>query len=131
MQQVPKITNIPINALGGAETLIAGTTLSSKVEIMEDPSYNAGALQGLSGYYMDPDSDQAAPALDPSAPGKQVWLGVATGGRGRAFQPIIFGGEDARVSGGQGLYAAAQGTPLLRLTTNSVNPGGVLLVEWP
>ena len=131
MQQVPKITNLPINAQGGEMTLIAGTILSSKVEVMEDPAYNNGVGQGLTGFYMDPDSNHANPAVNPVSPNQQVWLTNATGGRGQAYQPIIFGGDDARVQGDHGLYVAAQGTPLLKLTTNSGNAGGVILVEWP
>lgn len=130
MQQVPKITNIPINAVGGAMTLIAGTILSSKVEVMEDPAYNNGAGQGLTGFYMDPDSNHADPAVNPVTPAQQVWLPNGTGGYGRAYQPIIFGGSDGRVHGGEGLYVAAEGTPLLNLTSNGA-AGGVLLVEWP
>jgi hypothetical protein len=129
MQQVPKITNIPINAVGGALVLIAGTIMASKVEVMEDPAYNNGVQQGLTGFYMDPDSNHAAPAVNPSSPLQQIWLPNATGGYGRAFEPIIFGGSDGRVHGGEGLYTSAAGTPLLLLTSNGA-AGGIILVEW-
>lgn len=128
-QTNPKVTNIAINAKNGAMTLIAGTKMSSRVMVMEDPNYNAGVAQGLQGYYLDPNSNgnvqrdkggNGAPVL-------QTWLPNSAGQQGQAYQPIIF--ED-RVHGGVGLYPAADGTPLLQLTTNSVNPGGVLLVEW-
>ena len=68
--------------------------------------------------------------MNPSTPNQQVWLPNATGGYGRAFEPIYFGGTDGRVHGGEGLYTSGTGTPLLSLTSNGA-AGGVLLVEWP
>lgn len=130
MPQVnPKVTNIAINALGGAGTVIATTILCSRAEVMEDPAFNAGAQQGLAGYYLDPDSPHAAPTK--ANPNAQVWLPNGTGGEGQAYEPIVFGGEKGRVHGGLGNYVGAQGTPLLLLTSASANAGGVLLVEWP
>lgn len=127
-QTNPKVTNIAIPAKGGAAVTIATTILVSKVQVMEDPTYNAGTAQGLTGYYLDPDSNHANPAKD--NPNLQVWLPNTDGQEGQAYQPIVFGGADGRVHGGEGLYVGAQGTPLLALTTNSNNAGGVLLVEW-
>jgi hypothetical protein len=130
MQGNPKVTNIALNPLGGAATLIVGTILASKVQVMEDPAFNGGAPQGLSGYYLDPAVYPPNPP-SPSPANLQVWLPAGTGGLGAAYQPITFGGQDGRVHGGQGDYVSAQGTRLLLLTTNSANAGGVLLVEWP
>lgn len=129
MQVNPKVTNIAIGAMGGAMTLIAGTILASKVEVMEDPSFNEGVQQGLQGYYMNPNSNHANPTRDPA--NLQTWLPNSAGQQGRAYEPIIFGGADGRVHGGLGNYTSAQGTPLLELTTNSGNAGGIILVEWP
>lgn len=129
MQDNPKVTNIPINAKGGAFTLIAGTIMSSRVEVIEDPAFNAGVAQGLTGFYLDPTGSQTAPAQSPAV--IQVWLPQTAGQRGQAFEPITFGGDGGRVNGWQGRYTGAAGTPLLQLTTNSATPGGVLLVEWP
>lgn len=125
----PKVTNIAINAMGGAMTLVAGTTMSSKVQVIEDPSYNAGQQQGLQGYYLDPTSNPANPTKSPA--NLQTWLPNSAGQQGQAYEPIVFGGPDGRVHGDLGQYTGAQGTPLLYLTTNSGNAGGVLLVEWP
>jgi hypothetical protein len=129
MQTNPKVTNIAINAKGGAMTLIAGTIPASKVLVQEDPAYNAGVQQGLTGYILDPTSDPSAPTPTPA--GIQVWLPNSAGQQGPAFEPIVFGGTDGRVHGGEGGYTGGEGTPYLNLTTNSATAGGVLLVEWP
>jgi|SRR5580658_3666723 hypothetical protein len=127
MEVNPKITNIPINAANGALTAIVLTIMASKVEVMEDPAYNGGELQGLTGYYAD---TQPATGF-PQSGALQVWLPNNNGQTGRAYQPIIFGGSDGRVHGGEGNYVGAEGTIVLYLTTNSANPGGIILVEWP
>jgi hypothetical protein len=126
-QTNPKVTNIALNAKGGAFTLIAGTKMSSKVEIMEDPATAGGDQQGLTGYIMDPNS-KGNPT--PSNPNIQVWLPNSAGQVGWAYEPIIFGGDSGRVHGAYGLYTGADGTPYLQLTTNSGAAGGILLVEW-
>lgn len=128
-QTNPKVTNIAINNKNGEGTVIATTILASKVQVMEDPALNAGVAQGLAGFYLDPNSSHAAPTKD--NPNAQVWLPNSAGQQGQAYEPIIFGGADGRVHGGEGLYVGALGTPLLLLTTNSATAGGVLLVEWP
>lgn len=125
----PKVTKVAINALGGAMVTILGTIMSSRVEIMEDPSFNAGALQGLTGFLMDPLS-KAAPVVDPNCPNQLVWLPNGTGGTGFAFEPIRFGGDGGRVDGGLGNYVGADGVPYVKLTSNGL-AGGILLVEWP
>lgn len=128
MQVNPKITKIPLNATGGVMTLIVCTIQASRVEIIEDPNYNAGVQQGLTGYRMDPNSTQANPARD--AAGLFIWLPNGNGQQGEAFEPIIFGGDKGRVHGAFGEYVGAAGTPILQLTTNSANAGGILLAEW-
>ena len=60
-QTNPKVTNVAIGGSAGAWTLIAGSILSSKVEVMEDPAI--GAAQGLQGYYMDPEKVLSAAFL--------------------------------------------------------------------
>lgn len=128
-QTNPKVTNIALNAKAGALILIAGTKVSGKVMVMEDPALNAGVPQGLTGFYMDPAS-KGNPQQDKGgnvAPVQQVWLANSAGQTGQAYQPIVF---ENRVHGGLGEYAAADGTPLLFLTSNSATPSGVLLVEW-
>lgn len=129
MEQNPKVTNIAINGSAGALTQINGTILASRVEVMEDPAYNAGAQQGLQGFYLDPNSNPANPAKSPA--NAQVWLPNGTGGSGRAYQPIIFGGAPGRVFAAFGQYASADTTPLLQVKSLSASAGGVLLVEWP
>ncbi len=52
-QTNPKVTQIAINNDVGLMTNIALTMLCSKVEVIEDPSVNNGAQQGLQGYYID------------------------------------------------------------------------------
>ncbi len=126
----PKITNIAINALGGGFTDIVLTIMASKVEVMEDPALNNGAAQGLTGYYVDTQPGASPPpANSPNV--LQSWLPNTNGQQGRAYQPIIFGGVDGRVHGGLGNYVGAQGTIILRLTTSSALPGGIILTEWP
>ena len=133
----PKVTVIAVNAVGGAMVNIALTMLASKVEVMEDPSQNNGALQGLTGYYIDTQPPQptipielggaAPPQASPS--NLQVWLPNSQGQQGRAYEPIIFGGTDGRVHGGQGDYVGGQGTVILQLTSNGAATN-VLLTEW-
>jgi len=136
----PKVTNIAINAQGGAMTNIVLTIMCSKVEVIEDPSYNGGVPQGLQGYYMDTQPGlpspaviapigQAPPAASPA--NLQTWLPNNNGQIGKAYEPIIFGGTDGRVHGAYSDFVGAQGTTILQLTTNSPDAGGVLLVEWP
>jgi len=123
----PKVTVIALNAVGGALTDIVLTMMDSKVEIMEDPSVNDGAAQGLTGFYTDTQPASSYPNQGP----QQVWLPQTAGENGRAFQPIIFGGADGRVHGGLGGYVGAQGTVILRLKSNSNTATQVLLTEWP
>lgn len=128
-QTNPKVTNIALNNNAGALVTIAGTKLSGKVMVMEDPALNAGVPQGLQGFYMDPNS-KGAPVQDKggnNAPVQQVWLPQTSGQAGQAYQPIVF--ED-RINGAHGAYAGADGTPLLSLRSNSATATGVLLVEW-
>jgi hypothetical protein len=132
MPQVnPKTTKVALNGSGGAYVDIALTILASKAEIQEDPNLNAGTAQGLTGFYLDPDSSHAAPAVDPANDTVNQWLPNTTGQNGRAYQPIIFGGMDGRVDGGKGNYVGAAGTPLLRIRSSSATATGILLVEWP
>jgi hypothetical protein len=139
----PKITAIAINAKGGLWTPIAMTIMSGKVTVQEDPAYNNGVAQGLTGYYVDTQPPQPAAVaadwnpVDGVPPGvtlpayQQTWLPNNNGQEGQAYQPIKFGGSEAgRVHGGYGDYVGAQGTVLLWLTTNSENAGGILLEEW-
>lgn len=122
----PRITPVPINASGGAFTAIVLTMMASKVRVMEDPSYNAGVLQGLTGFYVD--TQPGAGSLNVVT--QRTWLPNGNGQTGPAYEPIEFGGEAGRVHGGEGDYVGAQGTIILQLTTNSVNAGGILLEEW-
>lgn len=127
MNTNPKVTSIPINALNGGFTDIVLTIMASKVRVQEDPSYNNGAFQGLTGFYTDTQPASGYPNVGP----QKVWLGNDQGQVGPAYQPISFGGtEGGRVDGGYGRYVGADGTIILRLTTNSQNPGGILLEEW-
>ena len=138
-QNNPVVRNIAINAKGGNMTNIALTILASKVEVMEDPALNGGVPQGLTGYYIDTQPPQptvpimpggaAPPQADPS--NLQVWLPATNGQNGRAYQPIIFGGDAGRVHGGEGGYVGAQGTVVLQLTSNTNNASGIILVQWP
>ncbi len=135
----PKVTNIPIGAKGGPMKNIVLTIMASKVVISEDPSYNGGQLQGLTGYYIDTQPPQQVVPIEPggAAPPNaspatlQVWLPNTNGQVGRAYEPIIFGGSDGRVHGGEGDYVGGTGTVILQLTTNSENAGGVIMEEWP
>lgn len=130
-QMNPKTTAIAVPAKGAANfALIAMTIMAGTVEIIEDPSVNAGVAQGLTGFYMDPDS-KGNPQVDPNLPTSQVWLPNSAGQTGRAYQPIRFGGEYGRVHGAFGNTVGADGTPLLKLQSNSATPTQVLLVEWP
>jgi hypothetical protein len=135
----PKVTSIPINAQGGLMTNIALTIMASKVEVMEDPAYNNGILQGLQGYMIDTQPGVSTPPIEnPQAAPPQAspsylftWLPNNNGQEGRAYEPIIFGGQDGRTHGAYSDFVGAQGTTILQLTTNGPNAGAVLLVEWP
>jgi hypothetical protein len=137
----PRRKSIPINAKGGAWTPIPLTITASKVEVMEDPAYNNGAFQGLTGYFVDTQPPQPAGVNAPAPAGPTppaaipnyqfTWLPNDQGQEGAAYQPIKFGGgEGGRVHGAFAEYPGAQGTVILWLTTNSQNAGGVLLEEW-
>ena len=126
MQNNPKVTNIALPAKGGVPVAITLTKVDSKVTVMEDPSLNNGVAQGLTGYYTDTQPGTGFPNSGPL----QVWLPNTAGQQGRAYQPIIFGGSDGRVHGGEGNYVGADGTVILRLTSNSATPTGILLEEW-
>lgn len=138
-QTNPKRTNIAINAAGGAMTNIPLTILASKVKVMEDPALNGGNQQGLLGFIIDTQWPQPAVPILPgmnipplaSPQALQTWLPNNNGQVGEAFEPIIFGGDEGRVHGGEGNYVGAQGTVILQLTTNSNLAGGVILIEWP
>jgi hypothetical protein len=135
----PLILNVAINAKGALMTNIILSILCSKVTVIEDPSYNGGQMQGLTGYYIDPNPPQEAVPIElgvapPNASPQnlQVWLPNSEGQRGRAYEPIEFGGsEGGRVHGGEGNYVGGTGTVILQLTTNSVNAGGVIVEMWP
>ena len=138
----PKVTKIAINASGGLWTPIPLTIMASKVRVHEDPAYNGGVFQGLTGYFVDTQPPQPAAVASPwnpvdgvppgASPAAQfTWLPNNNGQEGPAYEPISFGGsEGGRVHGGDGDYVGAQGTVVLWLTTNSENAGGVLLEEW-
>ena len=139
----PKVTSIAINAKGGLWIPVPLTIMASKVTVEEDPAYNNGVFQGLLGYYVDTQPPQPATVGAPWNPVNGVppaaspnyqftWLPNNAGQTGRAYEPIMFGGgEGGRVHGGLGDYVGANGTVILWLTTNSVNPSGILLEEWP
>ena len=129
MQNLPRVTNVAVPASGAAPVLIKLSMLASKVEVTEDPSYNAGVAQGLKGYYMDPTAPASVPAM--SNPNLQVWLPNTAGQRGQGFQPIVFGGEDARVHGGKGDYVGGQNSAVLQVTSATATATGVIVTEWP
>jgi len=114
------------------------TMMASKVLVMEDPSVNNGVPQGLQGYYIDTQPPQpaipieagGAPPPQATPQGLQVWLPQTTGQEGPAYQPIILGGTDGRVHGGEGDYVGAQGLVVLQLQSYSETPSQVLLLEW-
>ena len=140
-QTNPKVTNVAIGGSAGAWTLIAGSILSSKVEVMEDPAI--GAAQGLQGYYMDPEKVLSAAFLanpTPAAalaagylanPNLQNWLPNPSGAPGQGFEPITFGGADGRVHGAFGNYVAGQNQGLLLIRSLGAAANGVLVTEWP
>ena len=142
-QTNPKVTNIAVNGNAGAFTLILLTILASKVQVTEDPTYNAGTAQGLAGYYLDPQAVLSAAFLaNPTYaaakavgylanPNAQAWLPSTAGQQGQAYEPITFGGSDGRVHGGEGGYVGGQGSAVLMVTSNSATATGVLLTEWP
>jgi len=131
MNTNPKVTKIALPAAGGAFTPIPMTIVAGKVDVMEDPSLNGGVAQGLTGFYTDtqPGSSSAAGPFPNQGP-QQVWLPNTAGQQGGAYQPIVFGGTDGRVHGGEGDYVGADGTIILRLTSNSATPTGVIMREW-
>lgn len=140
-QTNPKVTNVAIGGSAGAWTVILATILSSKLEVMEDPSI--GGAQGLQGYYMDPDAVLSAAFLANPTPGTalakgylanpnlQNWLPNPSGAPGQGFEPISFGGSDGRVHGGEGGYVAGQGRALLLIRSLGAAANGILLTEWP
>lgn len=143
-QTNPKTTNVAVPAAGAPTwALIACTLPNGKTEVIEDPNFNAGQQQGLQGYYLDPNATLSPAFLanpTPQAaqlagylanPNLQVFLPNGGGGTGRAYQPVIFGGDAGRVHGGFGGTVGAQGTGLLLLQMYAGLAGGVLLTEWP
>jgi hypothetical protein len=123
----PRVIPIAINGSAGPLTDIVLTIMASKVRVQEDPSYNNGALQGLTGFFTDTQPASGYPNVGP----QKVWLQNDNGQEGPAYQPIDFGGgEGGRVHGGFGEYVGAQGTIILRLKMNGPNAGGILLEQW-
>lgn len=135
----PRITNVAVPAAGSVPVNIVLNQTDSKVTVMEDPAYNNGAAQGLTGYYIDTQPGVTVPAPIAFAQGVppnaspaalQVWLANNNGQTGRAYQPIIFGGQDGRQHGAYSGYVGAQGTVILQLTSNSELATGVIIEEW-
>lgn len=134
----PRVTQIAINANTGLMTNIPLTMMASKVLVMEDPSVNNGVPQGLQGYYIDTQPPQPTiPVENPVAPppqatpqALQVWLPQTSGQQGPAYQPIILGGQDGRVHGGEGEYVGAEYTVVLQLQSYTETATQVLLYEW-
>lgn len=124
-QLYPKITVIPLNALGGGFTPIILTIMASRFEVIEDPSVNNGVQQGLTGYYTDTQPGSGFPEVGT----QRTWLPNNNGQIGVAFEPII--SESRRVHGGEGDYVGAQGTIVLQLQSLTQNTTQVLLAEWP
>jgi hypothetical protein len=118
------------------------TIAASKALVQEDPAYNAGVFQGLTGYYLDPTAVLSAAFLANPTPAAalaagylantklQVWLSNSAGQQGQAYEPITFGGSDGRVHGGEGGYVGGQGSGILLISSVSA-AGGILLTEWP
>ncbi len=135
----PKITNIALNGNGGALKNIPLTIMASKVRVSEDPAQNNGVAQGLQGYIIDTQPPQPTVPVEPggAAPPQaspanlQVWLPNTAGQNGPGFQPIVFGGSDGRVHGGEGNYVGANGTVILQLQSASPTATGIILEEWP
>src|SRR5271157_4809379 len=133
--QRPKVTVIPINALGGNMTNITLTIMASKAVIVEDPTQNGGVPQGLTGYYIDTQPPQPAIPIMPvgTAPPQatpqnlQAWLPNSAGQQGPQYEPITLGGVDARIHGAFGEYVGAQGTVVLQLTSSTQNATNILL----
>lgn len=142
----PKVTNIAVPALnGGFAAVLLTLAATARASIQEDPNYNAGAPQGLVGYYVDPliatkavmdgmagyTAAQvlaaliALGALKPNA--VQKWLG--TPGIGQAYQPVELG-DWLRVHEGRGEYLGAAGQCVLLVTSATANATGILLTEW-
>jgi hypothetical protein len=136
-QDNPRVISIPINAKGGAMTAIALTIGCSKATVIEDPAYNNGVQQGLTGFRIDTNPPQPAvpipaigaipPLADPQY--QFTWLPNSNGQSGPAYEPIVFGGDAGRVHGGLGGYVGGQGTVILLVTSNGPNPSGVLLEQ--
>lgn len=122
----PRVIPIAINGSDGPLIDIVLTMMASRVRVQEDPSYNNGALQGLTGFYVDTQPASGYANVGP----QKVWLANDNGQVGPAYEPIEFGGDGGRVHGGEGEYVGGAGTVILRLKMNGANAGGILLEQF-
>lgn len=135
---IPKKQYVALNNNAGAFTVIRLTCMARYVEVIEDPSYNAGVAQGLQGNYLDPFLGQGG--LTPAAPGGQIWpvppvgtaaisLGDPRQTHGGLGMPLGNGGSGGNLDTPGGNVAL--GTPILQLRSNTATATGVIVSEWP
>jgi hypothetical protein len=122
----PKLTYIPLNALGGAVTSIPLSMMARFVEIAEDVapgSPNGGVAQGFAGNLVDP----VTGVLSPPTVGAGYWKQSAPESVPEA---IIKLGDPRSVHGGLGVPVGGTGAVVAKLTSATATPTQAIVREW-
>lgn len=127
----PLRRRVVINGSGGAAVVIRLTTWAKYVEIEEDATANAGILQGLNGFALDPfaQSSSILTNAEPLEQGVSVYtFGDKHHVNDTATAPLGNPGSAGNVDLPGG--AATLGTPLASLNSNTVTGTAVWIREY-
>lgn len=127
----PLRRRVAINGSGGASVVIRLTTWAKYVEIEEDPTANAGILQGLNGFALDPFAQSSAILTnsEPLEQGKSLYaFGDPHHVNDIATTPLGNPGSAGNVDLPGG--AATLGTPLASIISNTATATAVWIREY-
>lgn len=127
----PLRRRVVINANNGQPVVIRLTTWAKYVEIEEDPSANAGILQGLQGFALDPmaQSSNITANDEPLESGKSLYtFGDPYHQNSKSTAPLGNPGSGGNIDVPGGVPTL--GTPLAQLLSNTANATAVWIREW-
>ncbi len=122
----PRLTYVPLNALGGAYTPIVLTMMARYVEIAEDVapgSPNGGVAQGFVGNLVDPITGE----LTPPVVGDGFWKQVDPAAEPQA---VIKMGDPRGAQAGLGVPVGAMGATVAKLTSATATATQAIVREW-
>ena len=132
-QTNPKRTQYSLNGSGGALTTIRLTTSPAYVNIYEDPTANAGLLQGLQGYALSPFANTASILTDsevlPAAVSQYEFGDKHNIHSGGGLAPLGNAGSAGNIDTPGGL-SPFLGTPLVALKSNSASTTKIWVEEY-